>query len=104
MITLFLRWLEFLGVQRERLTLRVSIHETADVEAAERFWADVAGVDTSAFSRATLKRHNPRTVRKNTGDTYHGCLVIYVRQSADLYRRMEGTWYGIVGAATRQPD
>ncbi|MFF7643690.1 hypothetical protein [Streptomyces canus] len=103
-IRLFLRWLEFLGVQRERLTLRVSIHETADVEAAERFWAGVAGVDTSAFSRATLKRHNPRTVRKNTGDAYHGCLVIYVRQSADLYRRMEGTWYGIVGAATRQPD
>jgi hypothetical protein len=103
-ITLFLCWLEFLGVQRERLTLRVSIHETADVEAAERFWAGVAGVDTSAFSRATLKRHNPRTVRKNTGDTYHGCLVIYVRQSADLYRRMEGTWYGIVGAATRRPD
>lgn len=91
-------------MQRERLTLRVSIHETADVEAAERFWADIAGVDTSAFSRATLKRHNPRPVRKNTGDTYHGCLVMHVRQSADLYRRMEGTWYGIVGAATRQPD
>lgn len=47
-ITLFLRWLEFLGVRRE-------------------------------------------------------CLVIYVRQSADLYRRMEGAWYGIVGAATRRP-
>ncbi|MGX1369473.1 transcriptional regulator with XRE-family HTH domain [Streptomyces canus] len=103
-IRLFLRWLEFLGVQRERLTLRVSIHETADVAAAEEFWADIAGVDTAALSKATLKRHNPRTVRKNTGDTYHGCLVIYVRQSADLYRRMEGAWYGIVGAATRQPD
>ncbi|MFJ6393065.1 hypothetical protein ACIQJT_36345 [Streptomyces sp. NPDC091972] len=103
-IRLFLRWLEFLGVRRERLTLRVSIHETADVEAAEKFWADIAGVDTSAFSRTTLKRHNPRTVRKNTGDTYRGCLVIYVRQSADLYRRMEGAWYGIVGAATRRPD
>ncbi|WP_020120860.1 terminase gpP N-terminus-related DNA-binding protein [Streptomyces canus] len=103
-IRLFLRWLEFLGVQRERLTLRVSIHESADVESAEMFWADIAGVDTSAFSKATLKRHNPRTVRKNTGPTYHGCLVIYVRQSADLYRRMEGAWYGIVGAATRRPD
>jgi len=103
-IRLFLRWLEFLGVRRERLTLRVSIHESADIEAAETFWAGIAGVDTSAFSKATLKRHNPRTVRKNTGDTYHGCLVIYVRQSADLYRRMEGAWYGIVGAATRRPD
>ncbi|MFE3035953.1 hypothetical protein ACFXKY_30390 [Streptomyces canus] len=82
-IRLFLRWLEFLGVQRERLTLRVSIHESADVEATEKFWADIADVDTSAFSKATPKRHNP---------------------SADLYRRMEGAWYGIVGAATRRPD
>ncbi|MGI5443870.1 hypothetical protein ACQEV4_42970 [Streptomyces shenzhenensis] len=98
-IRVFLRWLELLQVERDRLTLRVSIHESADVEAAEQHWADVVGVNTSAFSRATLKKHNPRTVRKNTADTYHGCLVIYVRQSADLYRRMEGAWYGIVGAA-----
>lgn len=104
MIRLFLSWLTLLGVTRDRLTLRVSIHESADVEAAERYWADVVGVDVSAFSRATLKRHNPRTIRKNTGETYHGCLVIYVRQSADLYRRMEGAWYGIVGGATRRPD
>ncbi|GAA3111703.1 hypothetical protein GCM10010449_37540 [Streptomyces rectiviolaceus] len=46
-------------------------------------------------------REGPRTVRKNTGDGYHGCLMIYVRQSDDLYRRMEGAWYGIVlGAET----
>ncbi|NEB91499.1 terminase gpP N-terminus-related DNA-binding protein [Streptomyces bauhiniae] len=99
-IRLFLRWLDLLEVPRSRLTLRVSIHETADVGSAENFWADVVGVDVAAFSRATMKKHNPRTVRKNTGDTYRGCLVIYVRQSADLYRRMEGTWYGIVGAAS----
>ncbi|MGW6024424.1 hypothetical protein [Streptomyces sp. NPDC055099] len=100
-IRFYMRWLALLGVSRDRLTLRVSIHESADVAAAERHWADVAGVDQGAFSRATLKKHNPRTVRKNTGDGYHGCLMIYVRQSADLYRRVEGAWYGIVlGAAT----
>ncbi|MFF9393551.1 helix-turn-helix domain-containing protein [Streptomyces griseoluteus] len=99
-ITLFLRWLDLLEVPRSRLTLRVSIHESADVGRAENFWADVVGVDVAAFSRATLKKHNPRTVRKNTGDTYRGCLVVYVRQSADLYRRMEGAWYGIVGAGS----
>ncbi|MER8015503.1 hypothetical protein ACIQ7S_22735 [Streptomyces griseoluteus] len=99
-ITLFLRWLDLLEVPRSRLTLRVSIHETADIGRAENFWADVVGVDVAAFSRATLKKHNPRTNRKNTGDTYRGCLVVYVRQSADLYRRMEGAWYGIVGAGS----
>ncbi|MER5226609.1 hypothetical protein [Streptomyces flaveus] len=101
MIKLFLRWLELLEVSRDRLTLRVSIHETADVEAAEKYWADIVGVDASVFSRATLKKHNPRTVRKNTNDTYRGCLVIYVTKSAELYRRVEGAWYGIVlGAYT----
>ncbi|MEU3918445.1 hypothetical protein [Streptomyces sp. NPDC029004] len=95
-IKLFLRWLELLGVTRERMRFRVSIHESADVPEAERFWANLAGVDTSAFQRATLKKHNPRTTRKNTTDAYRGCLVIYVTKSADLYRRMEGAWYGIV--------
>lgn len=98
-IRVFLRWLDLLDVGRDRLTLRVCIHETADVKAAEDYWADIVGVDVSAFSKATLKKHNPRTVRKNTGESYRGCLAIYVRQSADLYRRMEGAWYGIVGAA-----
>ncbi|MEU6993251.1 hypothetical protein ABZ953_21660 [Streptomyces sp. NPDC046465] len=96
MIQLYLRWLALLGVGADRLTLRVSIHESADVAAAERHWAQVVGVDASAFSKPTLKKHNPRTTRKNTADTYHGCLVIYVKQSADLYRRVEGAWYGIV--------
>ncbi|MER5255179.1 MULTISPECIES: hypothetical protein [unclassified Streptomyces] len=100
-IRLHMRWLALLGVGLDRLTLRVSIHESADVAAAERHWAEVVGIDAGAFSKPTLKKHHPRTVRKNTGDGYYGCLVIYVRQSADLYRRMEGAWYGIVlGAET----
>jgi len=36
------------------------------------------------------QRHNPKTVRKNTGDEYHGCLRIDVRRSSGLYRRIEG--------------
>jgi hypothetical protein len=103
-IRLYLRWLKLLGVTHDRLTMRVSIHESADVQAAEQYWADIAGVEVSALSKATLKRHNPRTVRKNITEAYHGCLIIYVRKSADLYRRMEGTWYGIVLGATQRPD
>ncbi|MEU0085054.1 hypothetical protein [Streptomyces sp. NPDC006274] len=95
-ISLYLRWLELLGVTRDRMRFRVSIHESADVATAERFWAALADVDVSTFQRATLKRHNPKTVRRNTGDSYRGCLVVYVTKSADLYRRMEGAWYGIV--------
>jgi hypothetical protein len=42
------------------------------------------------FGQPTLKRHNPKTVRKNTGQDYHGCLIIRVRQSAELNRQVEG--------------
>ncbi|MGW8332859.1 hypothetical protein ACWGLE_33765 [Streptomyces sp. NPDC055897] len=95
-IKVYLRWLELLGVPRERMRFRVSIHESADVAEAERFWAGLAGVDVSTFQRATLKKHNPRTKRKNTTEAYRGCLVVYVAKGAHLYRRMEGAWYGIV--------
>jgi len=51
------------------------------------------------FHTPTLKRHNPKTVRWNTGDEYHGCLRIDVQQSADLYRRIEGWARAALGAA-----
>ncbi|MFC8867619.1 hypothetical protein ACFUAC_08195 [Streptomyces sp. NPDC057148] len=99
-ITFFMRWLDALGVTPERVRFRVSIHESANVAEAEEFWARLVGVDAAAFQTATLKKHNPKTNRKNTSEAYRGCLVIYVLKSADLYRRMEGAWYGIVDAAS----
>ncbi|WP_206507475.1 hypothetical protein [Streptomyces chrestomyceticus] len=97
MIQVFVAWLSLLGVAPEHMQFRVQIHESADIGAAERYWADLVGVDVTSLARTTLKRHNPKTVRKNVGEGYHGCLVVRVRQSADLYRRIEGWWYGIVG-------
>ncbi|MGW1076222.1 hypothetical protein [Streptomyces sp. NPDC002537] len=96
MIQVYLAWLALLGVEADRLQYRVMIHESADVASAENYWAELIGVDLAAFSRTTLKRHNPETVRKNVGEDYRGCLVVSVRKSADLYRRIEGWWYGIV--------
>lgn len=90
LIKFFLRFLCAAGVEPGRVRFRVQIHESANVTAAEHFWLIVTGADAAQFHRATLKRHNPRTVRKNVGHDYHGCLVIDVHQSADLYRRIEG--------------
>ncbi|MEU7041377.1 hypothetical protein AB0A77_09990 [Streptomyces varsoviensis] len=103
MIEVYLAWLALLGVDSERLGFYVHIHESADVAAAERYWAALVGVDVSTFGKTALKKHNPKTVRKNTGDSYRGCLSVRVSNGADLYRRIEGWWYGIVGAA-RRPD
>jgi transcriptional regulator with XRE-family HTH domain len=101
-IRVFLTWLDLLGVARERLGFRVMIHESADVSGAEEFWAGIVDIDAAALQRTTLKKHNPKTVRKNTGDDYHGCLVVRVQQGAELYCRIEGWWNAFAaGAAAR---
>ncbi|MFE1267158.1 hypothetical protein [Streptomyces sp. NPDC058757] len=97
-IQLYLAWLRLLNVEPERLAYRVMIHMTADVEAAELYWADLVGVPVSALQKTTIKKHNPKTVRKNVGEDYRGCLVIRVARGAELYRRIEGWWSGMVEA------
>src|SRR5262249_25695180 len=68
MIRLFINWLALLGIGLDGMTFRVHIHESADVAGAEAYWADVVGVDRSVLKRTTLKRHNPKTNRKNVGE------------------------------------
>ncbi|WP_433398502.1 hypothetical protein [Streptomyces sp. CA-146814] len=100
MIEVFLDWLRLLRVDDDRLRFHVLIHETADVAGAERFWADLTGARTAAFGKTSIKKHIPKTNRKNVGENYHGCLAVRVLQSAELYRRIEGSWYGIVLGAS----
>jgi transposase len=96
LIMFFLKFLDTAGIARADLILRVYIHETADAEAAQRFWLKLTSADPSQFRYPVMKRHNPKTVRKNVSETYHGCLRIDVRRSGELYRKIEG-W---VSAAT----
>jgi transposase len=101
MILLFLRWLALIGVDAERLQFRLNIHESANVAAAEAFWADVVGVPVHVLDRTTLKRHNPRTVRKNVNADYHGCLCVSVRRSTNLNVQIAGWFEGLSAAAGR---
>src|SRR5260221_1449534 len=97
LIKFFLRFLDVVGTASEQLIFRVYVHEDADVEAAQRFWLDVTRAQPDQFRHPVLKRHNPKTVRKNTGNDYHGCLRINVRRSTVLYRTIEG-WAAAVMA------
>lgn len=90
LIRFFLRFLDSVGVSRDDLVFSVSIHERADVEAAHRFWLRVTNAPREQFAKPVIKRHNPKTNRKNVGETYHGCLMVRVRRSSKLYRKIEG--------------
>jgi hypothetical protein len=95
LICFFLRFLAIAGVQLGDVIFRIHIHESADAEAAQRYWESVTGASASQFGKPTVKRHNPKTNRANVGDTYHGCLRIDVRRSGELYRQIKGWVSGI---------
>jgi hypothetical protein len=97
LLRLFLVWLDLVGIREEERIYALSIHESADVATQERWWQDRLMIPAASFRAAVLKRHNPRSVRRNTGDTYHGCLLVEVRRSAALYDAITGWWRGAVG-------
>ena len=97
-IRFYITWLAHIGIGIDRLTAHVSIHETADAEASKVFWSQLSGIPLGQFRKTTLKTHKPKTNRKNVGANYHGCLIITVRRSTDLYRHIEGWYQGIIAA------
>ncbi len=53
-IEIFERWLDLLGVSPEDRKYRISIHESADIDGAHKFWADLVGVGVDRFARPTI--------------------------------------------------
>ncbi len=100
LVLLFLAWLRLVGVTPDRLVFRVRIHESADVPLALEHWSEVVGVPATEIA-VSLKRHNPSTVRKNTGVDYHGCLCVSVRRSTELNLRIAGWCEGLGAQAAR---
>jgi transposase len=96
LVEMFLRFVEATGVARHELRYRLSIHETADVAAASRWWAERLGIELERFRPPQIKRHKPRTNRLNIGADYHGCLVVRVPRARELYVWIEGVIDGIV--------
>jgi hypothetical protein len=98
----FLAWLDLVGVPETARRYRLSIHESADAAMHERWWAETLQVPVELFYRATLKRHNPTPSRHNRDAAYHGCLVVSVARSIDLYDAIDGWWQALASrAATR---
>jgi hypothetical protein len=99
-MAVFLAWLRLVGVATDECVFWLSIHESADPGIHERWWQERLGLPPSLFRRPVLKRHNPRTVRRNVDEGYHGCLVVQVRRSVTLYDAIAGWWDGLVDAAS----
>ena|SRR3989344_7369714 len=88
MIVLFIKWLLTVAkVPRADLVFSIYIHTTGNVEKALNFWSEVISCDKGDI-KVYFKRHNPKTNRRNVGDSYNGLLRVAVRRSANLNRKI----------------
>ncbi len=101
MIRFFVRWLgEALLVPKEDIVVVLHIHKN-HIEKLDEFisyWSHITGVPASQFSKPVVKKHNPKTKRKNIAETYRGLVAIRVRRSTMLNRTIFGWMYGIMSA------
>jgi hypothetical protein len=97
LIQFFLRFLDVNGMPRSDVRFTLSIHEGANVEAAHAFWQEVTRAGLEQFNKPVIKCARPRTRRKNTGESYRGCLRVDVRRGMDLYRKIEGWASAVMG-------
>lgn len=94
----FLR--EALNVTLSQMVFSLYLHQSHKhrLEEVQTQWRNALGLANLKFSWVYFKRHNPKTVRKNTGEKYLGTLRVYVRNSSSLQRKISGWIYGINGA------
>ncbi len=95
MVKLFIKWLfEFGNVTADNLLVTVHLHKNhiERLEEITEYWSSITSLPRSQFTKPILKKHNPKSKRRNTGDTYKGLVSIRVRRSTELNQRING-WF-----------
>lgn len=90
MVHLFARWLEdFARVPKQQMFVDLYLHKSHQhrLEVIKDFWQTQLGLP---IAHVYYKRHNPKTRRQNSGDGYRGLVVLKVRSSSHIVRRLAG--------------
>ncbi|MDP3996037.1 MAG: hypothetical protein Q8P74_02205 [bacterium] len=98
MIKVFLRWIrDICGIPRSGITFRIALHETAIDRLAEvkKHWSGATGFSINNFQKIDWKKGKINTKRKNIGSKYYGLLNVYIKNSTNLNRKIEGWIEGI---------
>ena len=100
MLSIFLAWLESLGVKEEdiRYELYIHIDRREETSRFREWWSEKLSIPVELLGKVYLKQGNVLTKRTNVGDLYHGLLRIKVKSSTNLNRRIHGWFEGIASS------
>ncbi len=98
MIKLFLNWLKEANINKKRICFDIYLHDNNKhcVSKVIEYWSHRTGFSKRLF-RVYFKKNIPNTKRKNIHpDTYFGLVRIYVKESSELVRKINGWVEGII--------
>jgi transposase len=99
MLKLFRKWLaDVCNVSEDRIIYELYVHVGHKHRLAEvqKYWSDILGIGRDKLQRVYYKRHSTRTKRAKIGNSYFGQLMICVKASTSLNRKIAGWIEGII--------
>ena len=95
MISFFLKWLkEICLISSHDIIYELYIHETANWKKAVKYWSKIISIPSPEI-RVYFKHNKIKTNRKNIGNDYNGLIMVRVRKSTNLNRKITGWIEGV---------
>lgn len=99
LIGIFLLWLlRICKISKDRIKFEIYIHESRkdSVRESVKWWAQITNFSEKNFTHIYFKKEKKKTNRKNTGKMYFGQLLVRVRGSSLLNRKIAGWMEGMI--------
>ena len=97
---LFLTFLRTMGINEQKLRIRVKVPDISLVEAVEAFWSDYLTIPRKQFIKPIIRGREPR--QKDIRTYYGTCTLRY--HNARLYRRIINRASKLVRSFAEKPD
>ena len=88
MIRFFIRWLESLGVPKNRLRVYVHLYSDMDVQQELRYWSKNLGLPLSSFRKPYVKTSKRNGLSYPQKFTHGTCNLLYGNRDVSEYVRM----------------
>ncbi len=88
MIRFFMRWLESLGVSKDRLRVYVHLYSDMDVFRELKYWSKALGLPLSSFRKPYIKTSNRSGLSYPQKFTHGTCNLIYENRDVSEYIKM----------------
>lgn len=85
MLRFFIRWLELLGVSKNRLRVHIHLYADMDIKEELQFWSKALNLPSTSFTKPYIKNSNRAGLSYRQKFTHGTCNVLYHNRDVSEY-------------------